>query len=88
MCAFFAEFGENGAQRAARRRFSLFLILDVQLVGAGIARPWPWAATAKLPGGYGIRPYAVGVDARRRPGRAAAAARPPLQSEAFFRVVM
>ena len=27
------------------------------------------AAVAKLPGGYGIRPYVVGVDARHRPGR-------------------
>ena len=27
------------------------------------------AAVAKLPGGYGIRPYLVGVDARHRPGR-------------------
>ena len=63
-------------------------------VGASIARPRTPAAMASLPGGYGIRPYAVGVDARHRPGRAAAAARsaggqwPPLQSEALFRVVM
>ena len=55
-------------------------------VGATIGRPRTPAAMASLPGGYGIRPYGVGVDARHRPGRAAAAARPaggqwpPLQS--------
>ena len=64
------------------------------IVGATIGRPRTPAAMASFPGGYGIRPYAVGVDARHRPGRAAAAAGPaggqwpPLQSEALFRVVM
>ena len=48
--------------------FPLSLILDVRLVGAGIARPWPWAAAAKFPGGYGIRPYAVGVGVPDGPG--------------------
>ena len=55
-------------------------------VGAANGRPRTPVAMASLPGGYGIRPYAVAVDARHRPGRAAAAARPaggqwpPLQS--------
>ena len=40
----------------------------MRLVGAGIARPWPWATTAKFPGGYGIRPYAVGVGVPDDPG--------------------
>ena len=59
---------------------------ELFFVGATIGRPRTPAAMASLPGGYGIRPYAVGVDARHRPGKAAAAARPagdqwpPLQS--------
>ena len=34
------------------------------------------AAMAMFPGGYGIRPYGVGVDARHRPGKFSAAAKP------------
>ena len=32
---------------------------------------------AMFPGGYGIRPYGVGVDARHRPGKFSAAAKSP-----------
>ena len=32
------------------------------------AHPGAFAATARSPGGYGIRPYGTGVDARHRPG--------------------
>ena len=79
----------EGGQRVKKHR-----LCYIENVGATIGRPRTPAAMASLPGGYGIRPYAVVVDARHRPGKAAAAARPaggqwpPLQSEALFRVVM
>ena len=37
--------------------------MDAENVGAIVVRPQDIVAAAKFPGGYGIRPYGVGVDA-------------------------